>query len=166
MKWDVKEVFTLLSSTPTNSSTGVVTNTLIALNFSKPLDKATVPGNIVLRKTGGDVVDTWAVDYSGSIITFHATSPLDKNTSYTVELRTGLKDTEGNALGSDSSFYFTTGSEPAAPSSSGANITSTTLSPICSKDGYSLAHPECNILNALIIDSNTAKVIGGSESVV
>lgn len=107
--------FSLISSTPTHSSTGVATNPLIALNFSKPLDQATVPGNIVLRKTGGDIVNTQALDYSGSVIRFYPTILLDKNTSYTVELKTGLKDTDGNALGNDFFFSFTTENPLASP---------------------------------------------------
>jgi len=44
--------FSLLSSTPNSTSTLVPTNTIITLNFSKPLNQATVPGNIILERTG------------------------------------------------------------------------------------------------------------------
>lgn len=100
--------FSLLSSTPIDSATGVEIDSNITLNFSKPLDQSTVPGNIILRKTGGDIIDTVALSYSLNSIVFHAILLLENNTAYTVELNTGLKDIDGNTLGSATSISFAT----------------------------------------------------------
>jgi hypothetical protein len=111
-----KSALSFLSSVPTAFATGVLVDSLITLNFSNPLDQTAVPGNIVLRKTNGDIVNTVALSYSGNSIIFGSISPLSKNTSYTVELKMGLKDIYGNTLESPASFSFTT-------------ITTTTISP-------------------------------------
>jgi|GEM_PF-6002346 len=155
-------LLTLLSSTPNSTSIAVPTNTLIALNFSKPLNQATVPGNIILEKTGISTVGMSTVTSSDNTIVLRPSAILDKNASYTVRLRTGLKDIDGEALGSETTFSFTTGSEPAQPGQDGI-VSSTSLSPSCIL-GYSVLHPECSLLNQLVISANDQVVYGDPAS--
>lgn len=152
-----KTLFVALSSVPYASSTGIAVNSPIVLNFSKTIDQSTVPGNIVLRRTGGEVISTLASNYAGGTITFSATSPLLRNTSYTVSVYTGLKSTDVKTLASSYSFSFTTAPEPTAPATN-VPLVSTSLPYVCSANGISLGHPECSPANTSIVYKNNAIV--------
>ncbi|MFZ3232589.1 MAG: Ig-like domain-containing protein [Patescibacteria group bacterium] len=151
--------FSLVSSTPGNGATGIPTNGVFGLDFSKAVDQSTVPGNIVLGKSGVPV-DTAAISYSGGIVTFHAVAPLDKNSRYSISVHSGLKSVDGDVFGTDWSSSFTTGDAPGIPNDS-AIIWSTGLAPSCSTYGYVASHPECSVLNLVTVDSNNAVVYDG-----
>ena len=98
----------LLSSSPTNGAINIPTNVVFELTFSAPLDKSTVPENIVLEKTGFQSVVTEAMDYSDGTITFHAIPSLYKDTQYTIRIKTGLKSVNGRSFGKEKTISFTT----------------------------------------------------------
>jgi hypothetical protein len=105
---------TVSSFYPTNNATNVPTNVRPVVIFSEPLQSASV--NAATFSIAGVVS---AVSLSGAMAWLTPTNPapLAPNTTYSVTIRggtNGVKDLVGNALASDKTWSFTTGSTSAS----------------------------------------------------
>lgn len=120
----------LVSSTsPLNNAVNVVVNTSITVTFNETIDSTTIT-------TSNFTIDnsmTGSIKYNGTSATFTPSANLSSNTKYTATVTTGVKDSAGNALASNYSWSFTTGS---APDTTGPAVVSTT--PLSNADKVSL----------------------------
>ena len=122
---------TLSSTTPTSNATGVAVSGAISATFSEDMDSSTINTNTFTLSGGGSVSGT--VSYSNKVATFTPSSNLSYSTTYTATITTGVKDLGDNAMSSNYTWSFTTGSAPdtTAPSgsvsiNSGASYTNST----------------------------------------
>jgi hypothetical protein len=99
---------TVLSTVPTNAATGVALNSSVNAIFSKPIDSLTISSSTFTVKQGTTSV-AGTVNYSGTTAVFKPSSNLAANTTYTATISTGVKDLAGNALASNDSWSFNTG---------------------------------------------------------
>lgn len=76
----------IISTYPAHDTTGVPLDAKILVEFSKPMDAATVAYTCAPLPQGG-FTNSWNDD--GDIITFHHTTEFNKNTSYTFEITGG-----------------------------------------------------------------------------
>lgn len=78
----------------------------VILNFTEPLDPATITGSsLKFLKGGVDEPFSWRAD--GAAIVINPTSPLAHGANYSVQLSTDLKDVAGNALDQGYTRTFT-----------------------------------------------------------
>ena len=97
------------SVTPTAGSTTAAVNTPVTATFNEPVSSASLTTTSFTLKNGGASI-AGTVSVIGSAATFHPTSALLNGTTYTATVTTGVTDLAGNALGSDYTWSFTTGS--------------------------------------------------------
>lgn len=101
---------TVTTVTPANNATNVNVRATIRATFSEPLDEQTVSSATVRLLNGSSAVSasvSYDVANNGVIVT--PASPLAANTTYTLEITTGVKDANGVALASVLTSNFTTG---------------------------------------------------------
>jgi hypothetical protein len=96
------------STDPTNNASNVVLNKDILVNFSMPMDAATIinGGNFTL-KTGTQNI-TGVVTYSGNTASFNPDSNLIIGATYTATIKTGAKNQAGTSLEQDYVWTFNT----------------------------------------------------------
>jgi uncharacterized protein YkwD len=87
---------------PPDTASGVSATTSIQIAFSAPMNRDEVEGAFVLSPAVPGVFQ-----WTGSILTFTPTERLASDARYAVSL-IGAHDLDGNALGGDASFSFTT----------------------------------------------------------
>ncbi len=97
-----------ISSPSSSGATDVSVSADITVPFSEAMDSSTINStNItVVDGSGNAVSGVWS--YSCTTATFNPSSDLNYSTTYTVTVGTGVKDRAGNALGTSSSWSFTT----------------------------------------------------------
>jgi len=98
---------TITSTDPVSGATGVATNKVIAVNFSKTMTATTISSSTFTLKQGTTAI-TGTVAYSGTTATFTSTTVLAAATTYTASISTGVKDLSGNALLAATTWSFTT----------------------------------------------------------
>jgi hypothetical protein len=92
------------------SVSNVVLNPRIEAELSEPLDPATVnAANVKLLRSGSPVAGTVALVREGRVVRFTPDAALLPNTSYTLQLLTGVQDLTGTSLTGITSRSFTTG---------------------------------------------------------
>jgi len=113
---------TVSSTNPANSDTGVAPNGKISTTFSKGMDPATITTSTFTLTQGGTPI-AGAVTYVGTTATFTPTSNLAASTVYVGTITTGVTDLAGNALASNNTWSFTTGTttDTTAPTVSSTN---------------------------------------------
>jgi len=99
---------TVTLTDPANNATGVVLNHIIVTNFNKPIDQTTIT-SLTFTLMQGLTAVAGTITSTGTKATFTSTSNLSPNTIYTGTITTGAKDVAGNALISNYTFSFTTG---------------------------------------------------------
>ena len=102
---------TVTSVDPLNNAAGVTLSKTVAVNFSESLSTTTINASTFTLKQGTTAV-TGTVSYSGTQATFTPAINLDPSKIYTGTITTGVKDLAGNAMSSNFTFSFTTGSAP------------------------------------------------------
>ena len=113
---------TITGRSPTPNATNVARDTNVQVQFSEPMNPATVDASSVhLRKQGSGTDVPASVSYSGTTATLDPNADLDPSAVYTVTVAGSVEDLAGNPLGADDSWSFTT----AIPS---FNFTDTTVS--------------------------------------
>jgi len=109
---------TVSSVSPADGSASVAPNAAVTANFSETVDPATVnTSTFTLRDPNGNLVAA-SVSASGSRATLSPTAQLAGSTTYVATLTSGssgIKDLAGNALGTDSSWTFTTAAVDTTP---------------------------------------------------
>ena len=113
---------TITGRSPSPNATNVPRDTNVQVQFSEPMNPATIGASSVhLRKQGSGTDVPASVSYSGTTATLDPNADLDPSAVYTVTVDGSVEDLGGNALGAPDSWSFTT----AAPS---FNLTDTTVS--------------------------------------
>ena len=102
---------TVISTDPPNAATGVGISKVIAANFSKVMNPATINTTTFLLSQGTTPI-AGSVTYSGTTASFTPGANLLPNTVYTATITTGAKDVAGNALVNNYVWNFTTGITP------------------------------------------------------
>ena len=100
---------------PASYETGVPTNGVIQVHFSKPIDPWTVIATtfyVYPIATGAPVAGTIAVSADGQSASLTPSTPLTPFTQYFAQATSGIADLEGSAL-SGLAWFFTTGSSSA-----------------------------------------------------
>ncbi len=104
---------------PGRDTTNVPINKSVSATFNEPMDPATITVlTYTLKETLTDSLVAGTIIYDqillSNIATFNPTDNLKPNTQYTATLTTGVKDLNRNALATDSTWNFTTGTDTAA----------------------------------------------------
>ena len=100
----------IVRTDPPKGKTDVPLNTQILIVFSEPVDPATLAGAVRLLNGTTVVSGTVTPTVSGIDATFDPASPLAPNTTYQLEVSTGVRGLTGAALDSPTRISFTTGS--------------------------------------------------------
>jgi hypothetical protein len=84
---------------PLNNATNVALNSDVLVTFNEPLERAQTLSSVIILTFGAApgtaVAGTVTLNEAGTVATFHPTSPLSDNTTYTVKV-TGQRDVVGN----------------------------------------------------------------------
>lgn len=110
----------VVSTDPANGASDVPLNKIITALFSTLMDPATINGTTVVIRQGTTIVPG-TVTYSGMTATFTPAAPLAANTVYTGTITTGAKDVAGNAMTSNYTWSFATGTPPTVVSTDPTN---------------------------------------------
>ena len=97
---------TVTSTRPANAATDVSLSTTIQATFSDFMDATTI--NTSTFFVSGSVTGTVTYDSGTKTAQFKPLNDLVKNTTYTVTLTTGIRNTLSNALASNYTWSFTT----------------------------------------------------------
>jgi WD40 repeat protein len=106
---------TVISTTPTNSTTGISNGTTVTATFSKAMNSATINTNtfLLLGPSNAVVAANITYDATSNTATLTPNTALAANTNYTATVKggsSGVTDQAGNALSQDYTWSFTTGS--------------------------------------------------------
>ena len=103
---------TVISVAPPNGDNGACPNTIVTATFSKAMNPASINDTTFLLTGPGNTPVAGVVTYDAPSNTaiFTPSSTLALNTAYTATITTGAIDVFGNALASNFSWSFTTGS--------------------------------------------------------
>lgn len=106
---------TVISTTPVSGGTGTSLNASVNATFSKPMDPLTISSSTFTVVQGTTSV-AGAITYSATtaVAVFKPSSNFAASTIYTATISTGVKDLSGNALASNYSWSFNTGTTLAA----------------------------------------------------
>ena len=95
---------TVSSHTPVSGATSVPTSSIITIIFSEAMTSSSITtSTIILSPNPG-----YSVNYSGGTTATITPTTLSSSTTYTVTVKTGVKDSAGNAMISDYTWSFTT----------------------------------------------------------
>ena len=104
---------TVTANTPTGGATGVAANISPTATFSEAMNASTVnTSTFTLVQQGQSTPVTATVSYAGQVATLDPSADLLAGTTYTATVKggaSGAKDVAGNALASDFTWTFTTG---------------------------------------------------------
>lgn len=110
-----KTGFQILNTQPEDKASGVDASEgfKYTINVNKTLDaEKNYSEYISVADANGNAIDSYTVTASDKAITLTFGTDLMYETEYTVTVAGELSDAEGNTLGEDCSFTFTTGGEP------------------------------------------------------
>jgi hypothetical protein len=106
---------TVVRTSPPGNKRDVSLNPAIQVVFSEPMDSASLAGALTLTGGGGQVPGTVVIPPNGGDIlqiTFVPDGPLAPLTTYVLEVGTGARDRDGEALGTAVQSQFTTNALP------------------------------------------------------
>jgi len=95
---------------PINGATGVALNTVISATFTEAMDASSI--NTTNFELDHGVTGTVTYDAVNKRAIFAPSANLAYSTTYTVTIKTGIKDSAGNALNANYTFSFTTRPSP------------------------------------------------------
>jgi alpha-tubulin suppressor-like RCC1 family protein len=101
---------TVLSVVPAANATSVQLNKAVTVNFSEPVNCATVTATSFTLKNPSGTALAGTITCSGATATFTPTALLSASTKYTARVTVAVKDLAGNAMGAAKSWSFTTDS--------------------------------------------------------
>jgi hypothetical protein len=100
----------IISTSPASGAVGVNPMSPVVVNFSELMNAATInTSTIYLQAQGSSTNVAATVSYSGSTATLTPSMALAGNTVYTAMVSGSITDASGNALGSNVTWSFTTG---------------------------------------------------------
>jgi hypothetical protein len=98
----------VVSVSPANGASGVPTNAVVQLQFSKRIDPLTVtPSTFIVypTNTGIPISGTIMVSADGRTATFAPSAPLSTTATYQVQATNGIVDLEGQSLSTFNSTF-------------------------------------------------------------
>ncbi|TGN19791.1 Ig-like domain-containing protein [Leptospira idonii] len=111
---------------PENGATGVPTNTLITVQFTKSMDRLSVLGAISVSPSVELNLANTIVLNDDKTFQFVPKYPLNYGTVYQIQIAETAKDKSGNQLSQSSSTVFTVGDDLVAPLLTSVSTTSVT----------------------------------------
>ena len=104
----------ITSTTPGNGTAGASLGGAISARFNAPMDTATITGDAFQLVDSSNNVVTGTVSYAPSTasLVFQASISLTPETVYRATVRGSVRDTFGNAMGSDYTWSFTSALPP------------------------------------------------------
>ena len=100
---------TITQRTPAPDTTDVPRNTNVDVQFSEPMNPATIDDTTIrLRKQGAGSDVPASVSYTGNTATLDPNADLDPSAVYDVTVAGTVADANGNQLGADDTWSFTT----------------------------------------------------------
>ncbi|MFZ1156261.1 MAG: Ig-like domain-containing protein, partial [Candidatus Sulfotelmatobacter sp.] len=108
---------TVVSVSPMNGATAVSVSSPIVLTFNEAVDATTVNDTTApIAVNGAVLAGGYALDGTGTVVTFTPLSPLPGNMTVTVQVNSGLLDLSGNSSNAFSSTFTTgTGTDTITP---------------------------------------------------
>ena len=100
---------TVSSVSPANDATGVAVNSNVIATFNEAMGSSSISETTFYVRKGGSNIGG-SISYGGTFATFDPISTLQAFKGYTATVTTGVKDSNGNALASNYSWGFITGS--------------------------------------------------------
>ena len=118
---------TVLSSVPAHGTTNVAINTPIRINFSEPMNAATVSSATIFLNApgGGTVSGTVSYDNATLSASFVPAAALQNSATYALVATMGVTDLAGNKLSSQFVAGFTTVAALPGPDTTAPTVTST-----------------------------------------
>jgi hypothetical protein len=156
----------IASTVPLDASTFVSLGTVVKATFNDSMDPTTIDSSTFLLRdqSNNSVPATVTYDSSSSIVSLKPTVQLQTLTTYTATIKGTVTDIYGNALGSDYSWSFTTGT---APSNSGPGgpilVISSTTNPFSSYYGEILLAEGVNYYTVQDISTVTSSVLSAYD---
>ncbi|MBI5749842.1 MAG: Ig-like domain-containing protein [Nitrospinae bacterium] len=143
---------TVSSVSPVSGATSVPTSSIITIIFSEAMTSSSITtSTIILSPNPG-----YSVNYSSGTATITPTT-LSSSTTYTVTIKTGVKDSAGNAMTSDYSWSFTT--------AGGGDTTPPTVSSVSPASGATGVTPS-GIITIIFSEAMTSSSITTSTITV
>jgi hypothetical protein len=154
---------TVITTDPATTAVNVSLNHLVLVTFSKPMDPATLTPSVFTLMQGTTSI-AGIVTYVGITATFTPTANLEANKTYTGTITTGAKDAVGNALGSNYTFTFTTGSstDVVAPVVSSTDPTNSITGVVQNKV---IAFTFSKAMNPLTLNNSTFTLYKGATAI-
>ena len=97
---------TIVSTHPAQNANNIAVPDNITINFSTEINPRSVMDQIVVSDRDREVMGE--TDTQGKVVIFKPRSAFSPGTSYSVTVKTGITDTAGTALASESTWNFTT----------------------------------------------------------
>ena len=108
---------TVVAVTPPDAATGVAVGTAVTVQFSEPMNPATLTGGGFELRGPSNALVAATVAYNGVTATLTPSTPLAPGTQYTARILTSATDAAGNALTTAYAWSFTTTAGAACPCS-------------------------------------------------
>ena len=108
---------TVVAVTPPHAATGVTVGTAITVQFSEPMNPATLTGGGFELRDPSNALVAATVAYNGVTAGLTPSAPLAPGTQYTARILTAATDAAGNALTTAYAWSFTTAAGTACPCS-------------------------------------------------
>ena len=157
------------STQPSSGTTGVGIGIAPSAAFSEPMDPSTInSGNFLLVDSANNPI-SGTVSYVSSSATavFTPSTDLQSQTSYTATVKGAVKDTFGNAMGSDVSWSFTTSPAPANSGPGGPILViSSAQNPFTRYYGEILLNEGMNEFLVQDISTVTASVLANYDTAI
>lgn len=108
--FSTKTELNLLSTYPMDNETDVSLSTKIVVKFDAGLEQTTLGGNVIFTDSQGNTPSFRPVhsEYSKGYLILNLLEELKFNENYTLELKSGIEDTDGLSLGQDYTINFKT----------------------------------------------------------
>ncbi len=135
----------------------------IVVQFSEAMDPDTINVNTFIVTVNSNVVQG-TVEYNSATNSaiFTPDSPLSGNTTYTVDLTTGIRDQSGNSIADDYTWSFTTGTAGSNPSVNSVSPADLSVQ----VDTGTLIYAQFDkLMDETSINSGSFRVTAGSSSV-
>jgi alpha-tubulin suppressor-like RCC1 family protein len=100
----------IVRTSPPRQKSDVPLNAVIVIVFTEPIDPASIGSTVRLLSGSSAVAGTaHVIAENGTSVAFRPSAPLEPNTTYRVLVGGTLADLDGETLGHDAEFDFTTG---------------------------------------------------------
>lgn len=100
---------------PESGASGIAVNIdNIVITFNKSIDASSVSSSTIVVKNENDALISGSLDVSGDTVSFNPSNSLAYDMLYSVTIKSGLFDIDGNDIGSEFSWSFRTADAPSS----------------------------------------------------